>query len=41
MLKDIDAQWPEALEEILLALSLTWEQAEMIILNARVKLEAP
>jgi len=40
-LKDIQRKFPMELAEILLALSLTWEQAEMMILSAKVKLEDP
>jgi hypothetical protein len=41
-LEQIQAEWPEELWEILSAVNLTsWEQAEMMILNARKKLEYP
>ena len=41
ILKDFQAESPAALEEILSAVNLTWEQAEMMILTARVNLEDP
>ena|GEM_PF-2912338 len=40
-LKDIHATSPAGLEEILSAVGLTWEKAEMMVLSARVKLEDP
>jgi hypothetical protein len=40
-LRNIQAASPAQLEEILLAVGLTWEIAEMMILSARVKLEDP
>ena len=40
-LEQIQGMWPEALAEILSAVNLTWEQAELMILSAIVKLEDP